>query len=500
MKSFLHCFWTGPTFPQALRKFIKAWVPYLRRSNSNFELILWTTEDSFEAAREYLSKGLGNSIDLDSPGKCFAPLSLIFTPAKVNFSTFYIGKLESILLQKKFIWREIIELFRTHKYYTSISNLARILIVNHCSGIYTDIDYLYPNPKQNFPKNMAEITQVFKWSGQPEFYMPVIGTEGIIAIENQCLVLTENSIGELNHLIRNIELDLAWTLDDIKKSGRLNTEFLEDEITKNLSTSFFYSGTQKELLEAYKQRDATLFCRINKKLYAGKTHPHSKSLQPSYFNTCSSIGMVDESGTRHLHYKPISEITFIGVAMYFGDTRRRFSNRESKECWNKFRKYFSEEHMDHQFRFKTEKGNTYGMYTWANPGYSRLAQLEEAVHTVEKYYVPRSRRGIPLSLIKKFIVECRTLSLKNQRKEAEEATQELIEMLKIIKTNFHEEVISSEIACIMVKECFAIVHKLQNINEILERINSDMYLRLKNLIDSEKSPLTVDDIEGFIRT
>ncbi len=72
--------------------------------------------------------------------------------------------------------------------------------------------------------------------------MPIIGIHGVLAVENQCLVLAPESIGGLNDLISRMQLDLDWNLDDIEKSGHYNTAFLENEVTKNLSRSFFDSG------------------------------------------------------------------------------------------------------------------------------------------------------------------------------------------------------------------------------------------------------------------
>ncbi len=63
MKSLLHCFWTGGSFPYSLRSFIIMWVKYLRNSNSEFQLVLWVTGDTYKAISEYLEKGLGNRLN-----------------------------------------------------------------------------------------------------------------------------------------------------------------------------------------------------------------------------------------------------------------------------------------------------------------------------------------------------------------------------------------------------------------------------------------------------
>ncbi len=150
---------------------------------------------------------------------------------------------------------------------------------------------------------------------------------------------------------------------------------------------------------AYKNRDYTTYGNVNVDLYDGQKHPSSMSMQPSFFNRPFPIDMVDERGSRHFHYRPISEVTYRIVTDFFRQTRRRFSNDESKEYWEKFRDFFSKEHMDQQFKFKDAQGEAHGMYNWADPGYSRLSKIEHAVRTIEKYYIPPAVRDVQLKLI-----------------------------------------------------------------------------------------------------
>ncbi len=81
MKSLLHCFWTGSSFPYGLRTFIKTWITYLRKSNSEFQLIVWLTPDSYTATSDYLAKGLGNRIESDVWNKCFPGIDIEFSKA-----------------------------------------------------------------------------------------------------------------------------------------------------------------------------------------------------------------------------------------------------------------------------------------------------------------------------------------------------------------------------------------------------------------------------------
>lgn len=39
---------------------------------------------------------------------------------------------------------EACNMFKDHQRYTTVSNIGRIMLLNTCGGIYTDIDFLLP--------------------------------------------------------------------------------------------------------------------------------------------------------------------------------------------------------------------------------------------------------------------------------------------------------------------------------------------------------------------
>ncbi len=98
MRSFLHCVWTGASFPYGLRRFVRTWVPYLRHCHSDFQVVVWLTHDSYQAASDFLLKGgLGDSIDQKGWNKIFPNIDILFNTAKLGFNKFYIGMIEPLL-------------------------------------------------------------------------------------------------------------------------------------------------------------------------------------------------------------------------------------------------------------------------------------------------------------------------------------------------------------------------------------------------------------------
>ncbi len=232
MKSIIHCVWTGASFPYRLRAFIKEWVPYLYKSNSEFELVVWLTSDSYQAASGYLSKGFGNSLDQKNWGKFFPGMDLLLNKAKINFNTFYISLIEPLLANNPPTLQRVFDMLHDHRYYTSVSNIARVLIVNSYGGIYTDIDYLLPNYDLIFPKNISHILDVFEKKNNVGFYMSMTYLQQRAEVENQCLILDPQNTHALDDLIRKMNAYMVKKFDDIKAACEMNVEYLDYPATK----------------------------------------------------------------------------------------------------------------------------------------------------------------------------------------------------------------------------------------------------------------------------
>ena len=115
MKSLMHCLWTGPAFPYKLRVFIKNWVQHFRKSRSEFELVVWLTSDSYDAATKYLSEGLGNHLDQSGWSRCFPGCRVLFNKAKINLNSFYIALCEPELAHYPSTLQAVFKMFSAGK-------------------------------------------------------------------------------------------------------------------------------------------------------------------------------------------------------------------------------------------------------------------------------------------------------------------------------------------------------------------------------------------------
>ena len=495
MNSFIHCVWTGKSFPYALRNFIKEWCLYLRRSRSDFQVILWVSDDSLEVIKSYLSGGLGNSFDDADVKKLIPTLNVDFIKAKIRFNSFYVAKFDALFDPRFSKISEAMQILHDHKYYTSVSNLARVVVINSCGGIYTDVDYLYPNYMYRFPKDMRFILKIFNHSNQFDFYMPVVDLNGRLAVENQCLVLSPNDTGRLHELLAQMNLEISWQFRDIVKAAELNVEYLENEITKSLSRSFFKEGNESSLMEAYKKRNFEEYSHTTQELYKDVYHKKIEIDAPSYFIRPFRISMVDFSGGRHFHYNPISYTTYTSVVNYYLRNISQNGTTYAKKYWDRFSQLFSAHEMHEQFEFKDDEGRQVGLYSWANPGYSRLRKLEKAAGVVEKYFKPEQHSGVLIRLLKRLINDA--ISSEATKPNKLKDFQELLKKAELPASE-KIDVVRAEVIIIL-KELFVLVREYSDLTQFMTVLNSRKFQSLRTIIDPEKKSFTAEDIEGFLR-
>ena len=498
MNSLIHCVWTGATFPYRLRVFIKSWLPYLQRCNSDFKLVVWLTSDSYDAMTEYLSKGLGNRIDQKNWSKCLPGLDVLFNRVQINFNSFYVGLIEQLLIEYPPVLQHVFEILHDHKYYTSVSNISRVLVVNCCGGIYTDVDYLFPNQEIIFPKNMEQIIELLGRKQSKGFYMSMTYLNRNADVENQCLILDPNRILGLNPLIQRM-CDLMTKYNaEIKASCAMNVEYLGLPATKSLSKSLFTSPEEAKFMKAYNKRSSYELGQASLSLYGREEHKTPVPFS-ALFGLRNRLKYVDDDGARFYHYQPISRSTYTVVCDFFS----RHLNAEAQEFydehWVKFRALFSEKDMDTQYLFETKSGNDCGMYSWAHPGYARLNSLEAAVKSIEKHYVPHKfPNRVPVRLILIFFEQIK--SVITEHEHSLELNKHLAEIGQSLADNRKSYYISGFATIYLLQNIFNLARNYNSLNFAVELLNSDKYLLIKNVIDPEKKSLTEEDIEAFLRT
>ena len=505
MKSLFHCVWTGPSFTYTLKSFIKRWVKCFRRSQSNFELVLWTTADSYNELSQYLKTGVGNHIDILNWSKRIPGIDIRFNLVTLAGCKFYVAKIEPLLLKYPPSLRELVTLCSQHKRYTTISNVARLLALNHCGGIYSDIDYLTPRRDDFFPCSISEIVSVFRGCSSIDFYLPVMESKGRILIENQCMILPPKNIGALTPLLENMASNIKRDFDLIRGEAQQYSTYLDNAQTKALNKSMFTDGLYNDLLQAYKNRDYTAFLETSTKLY--KDQVMQKTVSRGPISLIKHEPMLSY-GALHDSYLMTSQHTYRILGQFFHNhlVKETFSlNRigdiltpeYSKRYWIRFKQFFNPDDMAQQFSFKDSTGTARGMYSWANPGYSRLAKLEHAVHVVEKYYL---KKRLNKQLIIEYIRELIKGGQSTQDRFQTNYLQGLIEQTEKLQM----QTLSQMAVRRTLRQIYAIAlirhgRELTSIAETAVRmINKQHFLPLKNYIDPEKGSLSYDDLDAFV--
>ena len=499
MQSFFHCFWTGPSFPYGLRLFIKKWSLYLRKSKSDFELIVWLTDDALAAFESYMAEGkLGATYNPDGWKGYYNIGSLRFNLAKLNFNRFYVSRFEDLLREHHRLLQKAFKLLKNNKRYTSAGNLARLMIVDKCGGIYSDIDYLWPNEEKPFPKDIFTIIKVFKRSSSISLYMACARLSSYdYLMENQCVILAPAFKGHLRELFDRIDLllDKAY-MSLLITEAESEWQYQENEVTKRLNSSMFNDPLEVNLLRAYRHRSYTRFNYENIQLYRREILKGVFSI-PSKKLKITDPAML-QAGMRHVHYDITGLLTY-GVVMAFFQRHLKFERKKYyEECYEEFMEFFDKEHILSQFQFVDLLGEKYGMYSWANPGYGRLVKLEKAVMTVERYYEQRGAI-ISKSVLLNFIQEIIQLRIALEPEtrgqlgllihgimQASRNYLRVKDAKKVLRLVFEVLQISLDAEILDVA-----------IREALRFLNSVTYKRVKDLIDPEKATLTEQDILDF---
>ncbi len=154
-----------------------------------------------------------------------------------------------------------------HKRYTIISNIGRIIAINTCGGIYTDIDFLNPDYDKKIPVSMYEVLRVFEHCSTIDFYLSTADMKDRTVIENQCMLLSPEKIGMLTPLLNEMAEKLTSHSAEILKEAQQYAILMRNPITKSLNRSTF----RGDLLMAYKSKDYSAFCNVNKEIYKDQT-------------------------------------------------------------------------------------------------------------------------------------------------------------------------------------------------------------------------------------
>ncbi len=205
-------------------------------------------------------------------------------------------------------------------------------------------------------------------------------------------------------------------------------------------------------------------------------------------------------GDRHDSYRETGKATYSIVAAFFDKNLRTSLYEYNYRYWSCFLIFFDAKTADSQFLFKDAQGDRHGMYSWANPGYSRLRALEHSAKTLEKKYIEKKGlvlKTILLDLFSAVEMECHNFLEEGRRKIYEHLRKAILDLKRNYLTQKDAKALLKDflsISCLQVSIAPSRVGL-----EATDLLNEDHFILLKDLIDPEKEVLTYEDVKAFAK-
>ena len=498
MRPYLHCFWTGGSFPYNFKVFIRKWAAHLQKSNSRFRLIVWCTKDAYDIIQGRLSA--------DQPRKQWQAETLEdglkVLKVSADYNSFYLADFAHVFEKMPDSIKKLFNTCVASKLYTSASNLARIFITNHFEGIYTDVDFLMPNLKQPFPPDMSEIAKAFSGFNSNGFYLPAYYYVSAGLCENQCIVVLAGYQGCFQALINEIAHEAATKFDRIHAQGLNNLEYLAHPKTQALNKTLFMEPEFKRFLEAYNQKLIENFSFAVERYYDEMYHstPELLESQETDFNPHFAF-----QGDRFSRMHWINLYTYEYLVDFFlkifpNDTEFDLYARYS---WEVFGRFFDQEAIRAQFKMRDKRGVLTGIYSWSHPGYSRLKSLDDAAKVVQRKYREKKYHisSQPLNaLVARLMAECPKIGDRT-------TADTVMDCLKVVQMELGKiHSLPPEGMKAMLKQLISVVLMTGKSGgspplavRMITEVEKDHSLEdVRKLLSPDKERLGLDDLIGFL--
>ncbi|RDB35695.1 MAG: hypothetical protein DCC88_08690 [Spirobacillus cienkowskii] len=335
----IHYFWTGSLAPITVRRNIANMKNIITLSNSNSEVCLWVRKEDVSnntifrkkfflecfVENQTIKLEYYNLAAMDDQGK-YQNIKVIIIDVLIDYYETKFPKIICVL--KKML---------KYKAYPFASDLVRCLILNFFPGIYSDCD-IEPIKNNLFLKDFKSLKDIFALENYSLkiYYMVLFGERGLL--ENQIIISFEKSCFEIYfavyEMLLNEEIYFDKTLEElVDYNNNLNKQ-----IVKDLNNSMFNSDEHFPYMKYYSQSKFYQYKKLNEK--SGISF--SYAVLDLFFNIiCEKFEYKDS----------INYATFFNL---------------------KIGKYFKLPIQDSL------------IYSWKNPGYSRLNKLQDAVNLVTK--------------------------------------------------------------------------------------------------------------------
>lgn len=342
----LNFFWVGNTPSYALKMNLANWKEHLLSSNSKAEVFLWTNKETLEkmfAKYKGLTLFKAKSNLFLNEDESFNINQFTWSLKSENGENVAISVLEidALLEHYQKDYPKLIRMYQSliaNKVYPFASDYARAFILNFFPGIYFDADYK-PNLQKVFFKDLNELEYLFLSNGYStynNFFMLSIHN----IIEN--MTLMSFKMGVYENIFLKFENELSDSVFNEKINLDINNYIKNNNNprVKELNKSNFTKDKDKKYLDAYLLRKEEVFVKYNK----------------------------DEN----IYFK-YPYLEWFGLSM-FGYYKYK---------WPYFIK-FCNEHLN--IYFYSFQKNEMKLYSWRNPGFSRLCELNEVQKTISNRY------------------------------------------------------------------------------------------------------------------
>ncbi len=200
-------------------------------------------------------------------------------------------------------------------------------------------------------------------------------------------------------------------------------------------------------------------------------------------------------------------MTYNFVIDYYQENLKRHAVSSTIDfVYGVFFSFFNQRDIVSQFEFKDTVTDSYvGMYSWANPGFSRLSMLKKTILKIEERYIVNKKL-----LAKNILVELISSSGRvaygvfeaRWSKEQRRTKLQLLErhVVHIPKNYLTPTEASHFLAKLLMIAFFReSMGNTTNMGEFLvQQLNEEHYRDYKNLIDPEKRHLIYDDVMAFV--
>jgi hypothetical protein len=360
MNNLINFFWAGGLIPARIKYNLKNWVSHLKKSNSLFEVIVWSNREAIEI----LLEDEAEKKNVSSITHC----SYKWTIGK---SHVVIKSFDELCELEKFdqLSKMYFALIK-NKLFPIASDIARIFILNKKRGVYLDCD-MHPNENFIFPKTIADLELLFLDLNSNKLYLPFLNNtpeNGMLfyfGITNGLLAL----INEMNDISENMADKISY--DSIQHNA-----FIKSNENNEINNLFFNSNKYgNKYIDAYKKKSICDYRNVTTK----KLKNYNAYVYPLNSNSIPKEVKIYRNGMPPWN---------VGFNNFFSIISSYFKRglKESAIYQSLYEKNIS--------NLIESQQDLLLLYTWSDPGYGTLTKLQYCANTIGSAYARKKGKEI----------------------------------------------------------------------------------------------------------